>query len=57
MESAFSGFIANIAYGHNDRFLNNRQRYQPIKLRQNFSDKEMARDWTLSEADIKEVVK
>lgn len=39
----------------NQKFLTQRQRYQPVTLPQNFSDEEMARDWTLSEADKKEV--
>jgi len=38
-----------------EKFLSNRQRYQPITLSEEFSDEEMARDWTLSEADKKEV--
>jgi len=38
-------------------FLNQRQRYQSIKLPQDFSDEEMARDWTLSDADKKEISK
>ncbi|MDZ4152864.1 DUF4158 domain-containing protein, partial [Methylicorpusculum sp.] len=38
-------------------FLNRRQRYQSIKLSQDFSDEEMARDWTLSDADKKEISK
>lgn len=39
----------------NDGFLAQRKRYQPIKLPQDFSDEEMARDWTLSDADKKEI--
>ena len=39
----------------NEKFLTQRQRYQPVTLPQDFSDEEMARDWTLSEADKKEV--
>ncbi len=39
----------------NEKFLSQRQRYQPVTLPQDFSDEEMARDWTLSEADKKEV--
>ena len=31
-----------------DRFLSSRQRYQEIALPEDFSDEEMARDWTLS---------
>lgn len=38
-----------------ENFLSKRQRYQPISLPQRFSDEQMVRDWTLSEAD-KEVV-
>ena len=41
----------------NEGFLNQRQRHQPIKLPQDFSDEEMARDWTLSDADKKEISK
>ncbi len=41
----------------NEKFLNQRQRYQPVTLPQDFSDEEMARDWTLSEADQQEIVK
>ena len=40
-----------------EQFLSKRQRYQPISLPQNFSDEEMARDWTLSAADRAEVEK
>lgn len=39
----------------NEKFLTQRQRYQSVTLPQDFSDEEMARDWTLSEADKKEV--
>lgn len=39
----------------NEKFLTQKQRYQPIKFPQDFSDEEMARDWTLSESDKKEV--
>ena len=39
----------------NEKFLTQRQRYQPAAFPQDFSDEEMARDWTLSEADKKEV--
>jgi hypothetical protein len=39
----------------NEKFLTQRQRYQPVMLPQDFSDEGMARDWTLSEADQKEV--
>lgn len=41
----------------NEGLLSQRQRYEPIKLRQDFSDEEMARDWTLSNADKKEISK
>lgn len=41
----------------NEGFLTQRQRYQPVKLPQDFSDEEMARDWTLSYADKKEIGK
>jgi hypothetical protein len=40
-----------------EQFLSKRQRYQPISLPQNFSDEEMARDWTLSASDKEEVEK
>ena len=40
-----------------EQFLSNRQRYQPISLPQNFSDEEMARDWTLSASDREEIAK
>jgi hypothetical protein len=39
----------------NEKFLTQRQRYQPVTLPQDLSDEEMARDWTLSEADKREV--
>ena len=39
----------------NEKFLTQRQRYQPVTLPQDFSDEEMARDWTLSEAEKMEV--
>jgi hypothetical protein len=29
-----------------EQFLSKRQRYQPISLPQDFSDEELARDWT-----------
>lgn len=32
-----------------EQFLSKRQRYQPISLPQDFSDEEMARDWTRTE--------
>jgi hypothetical protein len=38
-----------------ERFLSQRQRYSPISLPHNFSDEEMARDWTLTELDLKEL--
>ena len=38
-----------------EQCLSKRQRYQPISLPQNFSDEEMARDWTRS-ANAREVV-
>jgi len=38
-----------------EQFLSKRQRYQPISLPQNFSDEEMARDWTLLEGDQQEI--
>ena len=41
----------------NDKFLSQRQHYQPVTLPQDFSDEEMARDWTLSEMDKQEVGK
>lgn len=34
-----------------ERFLSSKQRYKPITLPQEFSDEEMARDWTLSSED------
>ena len=40
-----------------ERFLNQRQRYRPVTLPQDFSDEEMARDWTLSQTDQKEIGK
>jgi TnpA family transposase len=40
-----------------EQFLSKRERYQPIALPQEFSDEEMARDWTLSEADREEIDK
>jgi TnpA family transposase len=40
-----------------EQFLSQRQRYQPIALPQEFSDEEMARDWTLSESDKQEIGK
>ena len=41
----------------NEHFLNQRQRYRPVTLPQDFSDEEMARDWTLSQADQQEIGK
>lgn len=38
-----------------ESFLTQRQRYKPITLPTDFSDEEMARDWTLSEADKGEI--
>jgi hypothetical protein len=38
-----------------EQFLSPRTRTQPIPLPQEFSDEEMARDWTLSEADRTEL--
>jgi len=32
----------------NEKFLNQRQRYQLVTLPQDFSDEEMTRDWMLS---------
>lgn len=40
-----------------ENFLSKRQRYQPITLPEEFSDEEMARDWTLSESDQQEIRK
>ena len=39
----------------NERFLTQRQRYQPVTLPQDFSDEEMARDWTLTTSDLQEI--
>lgn len=39
----------------NEKFLTQRQRYQPVMLPQDLSDEEMVRDWTLSKADQTEV--
>ena len=41
----------------NEQFLSKRQRYQPIALPHDFSDEEMARDWTLGEDDRQEIGK
>jgi len=38
-----------------EQFLSKRQRYQPISLPDDFSDEEMTRDWTLSNADKKAI--
>lgn len=40
-----------------ENFLSTRQRYRSISLPQNFSDEEMARDWTLSDSDRANVCK
>lgn len=40
-----------------EQFLSQRERDQPTRLLQEFSDEEMARDWTLSEADREEIGK
>ena len=40
-----------------EQFLSKRQRYQPISLPQDFSDEELARDWTLTEGDQGEIGK
>lgn len=39
----------------NEKFLTQRQRYQPVMLPQDFSDEEMARDWTLTTSDLLEI--
>lgn len=39
----------------NEKFLTQRQRYQPVMLPQDFSDEEMVRDWTPSKTDQTEV--
>lgn len=39
----------------NERFLTQRQRYQPVTLPQDFSDEEMARGWTLTTSDQQEI--
>jgi hypothetical protein len=38
-------------------FLSRRKRYQSISLPQEFSDEELARDWTLTEHDLQEIGK
>jgi hypothetical protein len=40
-----------------EQFLSRRQRYQPIALPPDMSEKELARDWTLSDADRTEIGK
>ncbi len=40
-----------------EKFLSQRERYKPISLPEEFSDEEMARDWTLSDEDKQEVSK
>ena len=40
-----------------EKFLSSKKRYQPILLPKDFSDEEMARDWTLSEGDKAEIGK
>ncbi len=40
-----------------ERFLSSKQRYKPVTLPQEFSDEEMARDWTLSSEDKTELEK
>ena len=40
-----------------DQFLSKQKRFHPISLPQEFSDEEMARDWTISENDINEINK
>ena len=35
-----------------EQFLTKRQRYHPIALPDEFSDEELARDWTLTSADL-----
>lgn len=39
----------------NENFLTQWLRYQLVTLPQDFSDEEVTKDWTLSEADKKEV--
>lgn len=41
--------------GTHEQFLSKRKRYQPIALPHEFSEEEMARDWTLSESDRAEI--
>lgn len=40
-----------------EQFLPNQKRYHPISLPSDFSDEEMARDWTLSQEDKQEITK
>jgi Domain of unknown function (DUF4158) len=40
-----------------EQFLSKRQRYQPLALRQHFSDEELVRNWTLVEGDHQEVAR
>jgi TnpA family transposase len=40
-----------------ERFLSQRQRYRPLSLSRDFSDEEMARDWTLTPRDQQELGK
>ena len=40
-----------------NKFLSRKKRYQPISLPQEFSDEELARDWTLTEHDLQEIGK
>jgi hypothetical protein len=40
-----------------EKFLSSKQRYKPVTLPQEFSDEEMARDWTLSTEDKTELDK
>ncbi|MBI1925974.1 DUF4158 domain-containing protein, partial [Candidatus Poribacteria bacterium] len=40
-----------------EQFLPKQKRYHPISLPDDFSDEEMARDWTLSEEDKQEIAK
>lgn len=41
----------------NENFLTQWLRYQLVTLPQDFSDEEVTKDWTLSEADKKEVTR
>ena len=40
-----------------DKFLSRKKRYQPVFLPQEFSDEELARDWTLWKHDLQEIDK